>query len=95
MSIKKKNNEILNHELNVNEKLNIIKNLLDSLEEILIIFYPLLERIFLMKEAKTYYKNGTLDALSQLFSKVSQECKKLTLPSFSSEILELVKDLSN
>jgi len=95
MNIKKNNKEILNHEVNINEKLSIIKNVLDSLEEILIIFYPLLERILLMKEAKTYYKNGTLEALSQLFGKISQECNKLTLPSFNSEILELIKDLSN
>jgi len=92
MNIKKNNKEILNHEVNINEKLSITKNILDLLEEILIIFYPLLERILLMKEAKKCYKNGTLDALSQLFGKISQECNKLRLPSFNSE---LIKDLSN
>jgi len=92
---KKKTNEILNNEVNLNEKFALIKNILNSLDQILEIFYPILEIFYSMEEAKTYYKNGTLDKLSELLFTVSHDCKKLTDPSFNSELYKKILNLSN
>ncbi len=93
MSAKKKQQEILNNEKKINEKLSFVKNILNNFDQILEIFYPILEIFYLKEEAKEYYKNGTFDKLSNLLFSLSHDCKKFTDPSFNSELYTILNNL--
>ncbi|HEA71207.1 hypothetical protein LCGC14_0492080 [marine sediment metagenome] len=87
MSKKEKTNQNLNDELNINEKIKAIRNILNSLEQVLIILSPLLDKILLMEEANLYHKNGSFKTVIELFDNISKESKKLSSPLFNSELL--------
>ena len=61
-----------------NEILQIIRNILDSLEQIFIKLHPLLKKTLLMEEAEKIGKNGTLRDIIQLFDNISKEYRRLS-----------------
>ncbi|KKN57388.1 hypothetical protein LCGC14_0562600 [marine sediment metagenome] len=95
MSKKKKNNENLNIEYKVDEKIKVVKNILNSLEQIFMILSPLLDKVLLMEDADTYRKNGNFKTLIDLFDNISKESQKLSSPFFNSEFPEDISDLRN
>ena len=95
MSKKKKNNENLNIEYKVNEKIKVVKNILNSLEQIFIILSPLLDKVLLMEDADIYRKNGSFKTLRELFDNISKDSTKLSSPFFNSEFPKELIDLRN
>ena len=95
MSKKEKPNQSLNDELNINEKIKAIRNILNSLEQVLINLYPLFDKILLMDEANLYRKNGTFKTLIELFDNISIESKKLYFPFAKLGLPEEFYDLRN
>ena len=90
---KMKNNENLNDY--VNEKINGVRNVLTSLEQILTMLSPLVDKVLLMEDTDTYRKNGSFKTLIELFDNISSECNKLSSPIFNSEFPEDIYDLRN
>jgi len=80
MKKKEKLHQNLNDELNINEKIKAIRNILNSLEQVLINLSPLLDKILLMDDANLYHKNGNFKTLIELFDTISKESKKLYFP---------------
>ncbi|KKN37207.1 hypothetical protein LCGC14_0765790 [marine sediment metagenome] len=80
MRRKEKPNPDLNDELNIDEKIKAIRNILNSLEQVLFNLSPLLDKILLMDEANSYHKNGNFKTLIELFDTISKESKKLAFP---------------
>ncbi len=91
MSSKKK--KVLDNKFKINEQFTLIKNILNSLTQILEIFNPILEAFYLMEEAKIYSKDGTLDKLSHFLFELTRDCKKLIDPSFNSELYTILNNL--
>ncbi|KKM19731.1 hypothetical protein LCGC14_1652650 [marine sediment metagenome] len=84
--------EFLNNELNIDEKIEGIKNILNTCEQIFISMGPIMEKFLLMEEAKIYLKNGSIDKLIELFAIISEECKKLSIPLINFELLLNLKN---
>lgn len=97
MRKKKKNNQNLYDGLNVNEKIKVISNILNSLEQVFITLSPLLDKVLLMEEvnANLYHKNGNFKTVIELLDNISKECKKLSSPLFNSELPKDIDDLRN
>lgn len=74
---KKKYIKNANEGFTVNEIFKTLNIILESLEQIFINFYPLVDKILLMEGAKLYFKNGTVRDLKQLLDNISRAYKKL------------------
>ena len=95
MNKKKKTSQNLN-ELGINEKIKEIRNILNSLEQILIMLSPLMDKILSMEETSMYHKDGSFKMLIELFDNISKECNKLSTPIFSPELPDdFIADLRN
>ncbi len=86
MRKRKKNKENVNNLLNIDEKIEGVKSILNSMEQIFIVISPLMERFLLMENAKIYLKIETIDKLKQLLDNISKECEKLAIPSFNFKV---------
>lgn len=68
-----------NEGFNVNDEiLKIVRNILDSLEQIFVKLHPLLKKTLLMEEAEEIGKNGTLRDIIQLLNNISKEYRRLS-----------------
>ncbi|KKM82615.1 hypothetical protein LCGC14_1317790 [marine sediment metagenome] len=92
MRKKKKNEDVLNLELNFNREIKIVRDILVSLSSIFILLDPILDKMLMMEEAEELYKNGTIDKAIQLFDDISSQCKKLANPSISPEIFKNLRN---
>ena len=88
----KNRKEFLYNELDIDEKIEGIKNILNICEKIFTLMGPIMEKFILMEEAKIYLKNGSIDKLIELFAIISEECKELSIPLFNFELLLNLKN---
>jgi len=70
----------------INKKLNLCKNILDDVYEILDLFKPLIPLLLKMEEAKKYRENGTFNRVASLFGEISELCKEIEYSSSDSSI---------
>jgi len=70
----------------INNKIQLVKKVLDDVYEILKLFGPLMTRMFELEEAKKYKSDGTFEKAAFLFGEISQHCKEIegiSIPSNS------------
>lgn len=68
---------MLTKEDDINKKLQIVKNILDNVYEILTLFKPLMDKMLQMEEANKYKANGTFERAASLFGEISNLCKEI------------------
>jgi uncharacterized coiled-coil DUF342 family protein len=68
---------MLTKEDDINNKIQIVKNILDNVYEILTIFKPLMDKMLKMDEANQYKVNGTFKRAASLFGEISDLCKEI------------------
>ena len=61
----------------INKKILLVKNILNHIYEILILFKPLMDKMIKMEEAKEFKKNGTFNRAAFLFGEISDLCKEI------------------
>jgi len=61
----------------IERKIMLVKNILNHVYEIIVLFRPLLEISMEMEEAQIYKKNGTLERVASLFGEIAENCKEL------------------
>lgn len=61
----------------INKKIQIVKNILKNVYQILELFKPLLSRLLEMEEAEQYKKNGVFKEAADLFGEISTLCKEI------------------
>ncbi|HEA71208.1 hypothetical protein LCGC14_0492090 [marine sediment metagenome] len=83
-----------NEGFNVDDEIfQIIRNILDSLEQIFIKLHPLLEKTLLMEDAKEIRKNGSLRDIIQLLDNISKEYKRLSFHVVTKKLTQGIDDL--
>ena len=60
-----------------NRKINLVKNILRNIYEILELFKPLLEIMLKIEESEQYKKNGVFKKAASLFGEISILCKEI------------------
>ncbi|MHA1150856.1 MAG: hypothetical protein ACTSR8_21760 [Promethearchaeota archaeon] len=88
MSRRKSNSKI---ELSINEKIRILKRVIENVQEILILFRPLMKKMLRMEEAQVMKENGMLSKVAELFGEISDNCKEIE----GYPTLAFLKDLAN
>ena len=68
---------MLTREDDINNKIHIVKNILDNVYEILALFRPLMDKMLQMDEAPKYKANGTFQKAASLFGEISDLCKEI------------------
>lgn len=68
---------MLTREDDINKKIQIVKNILDNVYEILTLFKPLMDRMLQMDEANKYKANGTFESAASLFGEISDLCREI------------------
>jgi len=68
---------MLTREDDVNRKIQIVKDILDNIYEILAIFRPLMEKMLQMDEAPKYKASGAFQQAASLFGEISDLCKEI------------------
>ena len=68
---------MLTKEDDINKKIQIIKDILDNVYEILTLFKPLMDKMLKMDEAKQYKIDGTFERAASLFGEISDLCKEI------------------
>ena len=68
---------MLTREDDINNKIQIVKNILDNVYEILTLFKPLMEKMLKMDEANQYKVNGTFERAASLFGEISDLCMEI------------------
>jgi uncharacterized coiled-coil DUF342 family protein len=68
---------MLTREDDINKKIQIVKNILDNVYEILTLFKPLMDKMLNMDEANQYKVNGTFRRAASLFGEISDLCKEI------------------
>ena len=61
----------------INKKIQIVKNILDNVYEILTIFKPLMSKMLKMDETNQYKADGSLKRAASLFGEISDFCKEI------------------
>ncbi|MFX1278865.1 MAG: hypothetical protein ACFFA3_05560 [Promethearchaeota archaeon] len=61
----------------INRKINLVKNILKNVYEILELFKPLLEIMLKMEESERFKKNGVFQKAASLFGEISVLCKEI------------------
>ena len=61
----------------INRKINLVKNILNNVYEVLELFKPLLEKMLKMEEAEQYKNNGSFKKAASLFGDISFLCKEI------------------
>ena len=79
---------MLTKEDNINNKIQIVKNILDNVYEILTIFKPLMDKMLKMDEANQYKVNGTFKRAASLFGEISDLCREIENNSLPTSFLE-------
>ena len=79
---------MLTKEDDINNKIQIVKNILDNVYEILTIFKPLMDKMLKMDEANQYKVNGTFKRAASLFGEISDLCKEIENHSLPTSFLE-------
>ena len=79
---------MLTKEDDINDKIQIVKNILDNVYEILTIFKPLMDKMLKMDEANQYKVNGTFKRAASLFGEISDLCKEIENHSLPTSFLE-------
>ncbi|MFW9825794.1 MAG: hypothetical protein ACFFE4_22835 [Candidatus Thorarchaeota archaeon] len=68
---------MLSKEDDINKKIQIVKNILNNVYEILSLFKPLMDKMIHMEEANEYKANGTFEKAASLFGEISDLCKEI------------------
>lgn len=68
---------MLTKEDDINKKIQIVKDILDNVYEILTLFKPLMDKMLKMDEANQYKVNGTFKRAASLFGEISDLCKEI------------------
>lgn len=79
---------MLTKEDDINNKIQIVKNILDNVYEILTIFKPLMDKMLKMDEANQYKVNGTFKRAASLFGEISDLCREIENHSLPTSFLE-------
>ena len=79
---------MLTKEDDINNKIQIVKNILDNVYEILTIFKPLMDKMLKMDEANQYKVNGTIKRAASLFGEISDLCREIENNSLPTSFLE-------
>ena len=79
---------MLTKEDDINNKIQIVKNILDNVHEILTIFKPLMDKMLKMDEANQYKVNGTFKRAASLFGEISDLCREIENNSLPTSFLE-------
>lgn len=79
---------MLTKEDDINNKIQIVKNILDNVYEILTIFKPLMDKMLKMDEANQYKVNGTFKRAASLFGEISDLCREIDNNSLPTSFLE-------
>ncbi len=79
---------MLTKEDDINNKIQIVKNILDNVYEILTIFKPLMDKMLKMDEANQYKVNGTFKRAASLFGEISDLCREIENNSLPTSFLE-------
>jgi len=79
---------MLTKEDDINNKIQIVKNILDNVYEILTIFKPLMDKMLRMDEANQYKVNGTFKRAASLFGEISDLCREIENHSLPTSFLE-------
>lgn len=61
----------------INRKINLVRNILSNVYEVLELFKPLLEKMLKMEEAEQYKNNGSFKKAASLFGDISFLCKEI------------------
>ena len=76
-------------ERDIQKKIQIIKEILDNINQIFNIFKPIIKKMKTMEETQKYRTNGTLKKASSLFGDIANQCKDLAnLPLVPEGFLE-------
>ncbi|MHA2182082.1 MAG: hypothetical protein ACXAAH_11740 [Promethearchaeota archaeon] len=68
---------MLTKEDDINKKIQIVKDILDNVYEILSLFKPLMDKMLKMDDAHQYKVNGTFKRAATLFGEISDLCKEI------------------
>lgn len=66
-----------NIELDVHQKMGLIKEILENVYDLLELFSPILNKIFEMEEAERYKEDGTLVKAAKIFGDIAEKCKDI------------------
>ena len=75
----------IENEINVIE---IIRNILDSLGDILVISKPIFEKVSEIDEADKFYMNGRIVKIAYIFEDIIKQCEKLGAQRIPRSLLE-------
>ncbi len=94
--MKKKDKTILksgnSREKVIDAKIQILKNILNNIYEIMVIFKPLLDKMLKMEDAQGLKDEGLILKAADLFGEISRDCNTLTGAQFSPSFFKNLKN---
>lgn len=72
--------------------LEIIKNILGNIGEIMTLMKPLFNKVLQLEEAKEYINTENLGRAASLFGDISEQCRELESQPFSQDFLNDLKN---
>ena len=76
----------------INKKMNLIKQILNNVYELLSLFNPIIDQIKISKDFKRFYQDGTIEKMANTFGKISEHSREIAKYPISNEFLSNLKN---
>ena len=80
------------NDLNINERLLIVKTILDDVHELMVKLKPIFKEISNLDETRRFREDGTFNKAAILCGNIAKKCKKLEFYPYTEEFLSKIKN---
>ena len=76
----------------INKKMKLVKGILEDVYELLYLFNPIIDKIKISKDFQRFFHDGTIEKMANIFSKISENSKKIAKYPLSEDFLRNIKN---